>query len=232
MFNWMKKNNIDKEKYEEKWIWVDGYKGTNKDMCCQPGNTDSSFQYEMNKEFICYGDIIYGQNGFHFSKDLDSVFNHYPIDGKNRFFKVKGLMCEGNSTYFGDCVAKKIIFESEIKYQELETYIKKYLPFIKNEKEYINYEKYDIYCRNIFINKMKDFGFSDIFINIIYDKLYEYIIYPHRMPYSILHTNNCRDLFNILHKYIIKTQSYFDEGISKDLMVYLLEQYKKELINC
>ena len=210
---------------EEKWIWVEGYKGTDKDMCCQPGNIDSKMQYEIDKEFTCYGDIIYGQNGFHFCEDLKDIFDYYLIDLNNRFFKVKGLVKEKDynnmiknkgkrsfgswiHTFYilnSQLVAKKIIFLEEITYNNgLKKYINEYLPYVKNEEDYCKYNDYNILCKDKFLLSMKNLGFSDLFIRIQLDSM------PNKA----------------IFKYINQAKAYKKEGISKDLMIYLLEQYK------
>lgn len=72
----------------EEYIWVKGFKGTDKDMRCQ------GYQYELGKQFdldedsepsVCH-------NGFHFCKELSSVFGYYNIGDGNRFFEVEALV--------------------------------------------------------------------------------------------------------------------------------------------
>ena len=74
----------------EKWIWVEGYKGTDKNMCCR--NTP----YEIGKEYRMPEDteIKCCVNGFHFSIKLESTFNYYGLYNNNRFFKVRALVRE------------------------------------------------------------------------------------------------------------------------------------------
>lgn len=73
---------------EEEWIWVEGYKGTNKDMKCR------DFQYELNKQFDMPEDakIEACNSGFHFCLYLVDTFDFYNIGFGNRFFKVKALV--------------------------------------------------------------------------------------------------------------------------------------------
>lgn len=70
------------------WIWVEGYKGTDKDMKCR------EYQYEINKQFDMPGDAVVKtcDSGFHLCKNLKSVFNFYKIEDGNRFFKVHALV--------------------------------------------------------------------------------------------------------------------------------------------
>ncbi len=73
---------------KEEWIWVEGYKGTDKDMKCR------DFQYELNKQFDMPEDakIEACNSGFHFCLDLRDTFDFYDIGMGHRFFKVKGLV--------------------------------------------------------------------------------------------------------------------------------------------
>lgn len=80
--------NVNKKLPTEEWIWVEGYKGTDKDMKCR------DFQYELNKQFDMPEDaeIKTCSNGFHFCLYLKDTFDFYNIGNCNRFFKVKALV--------------------------------------------------------------------------------------------------------------------------------------------
>lgn len=79
---------IESEKTPEEWIWVDGYKGTDKDMKCR------DVQYELLKVFDMPEDteIKECEAGFHLCLKKEHVFKYYDIGGGNRFFKVKALV--------------------------------------------------------------------------------------------------------------------------------------------
>lgn len=81
-----KKKVLEEEKPE--WVWVDGYKGTDRNMCCR------DYQFELGKRFdMPEGvEIKMCNSGFHFCERLSSVFIHYDIEGGNRFFKVRALV--------------------------------------------------------------------------------------------------------------------------------------------
>lgn len=113
---------------ETGWIWVEGYKGTDKDMRCK------GYQYSLNTEFEHTGDIKLCESGFHFCVTLQQTHLYYPIKNNNRFFKVKALVkaeeyehakyintnpmlyfASAALPYYSDkLVAKKIIFLEEI----------------------------------------------------------------------------------------------------------------------
>jgi hypothetical protein len=140
---WFSKSNTANEKIpeelkissppEEEWIWVEGYKGTDKDMMCR------DVKYELNKQFDMSEDaeIVECKNGFHLCLNLQEVFEFYPIGQGNRFFKVQALVRKtdkevygksdyisiGNSKYYNGTirkiVAKSIIFVSELTVDEI-----------------------------------------------------------------------------------------------------------------
>ena len=74
---------------EEEYIWVKGFKGTNKDMRCQ-----DDYKYELGKQFDLDADVepVICSKGFHFCKRLENVFKYYNIGNGNRFFEVEALV--------------------------------------------------------------------------------------------------------------------------------------------
>ena len=113
--------NQEQEKQEkylgENYIWVEGYKGTDENMCCQAGLYFYGEQYQLNEERICNGNPEICSNGFHFCLNLQEVFHYYPFDFKNRFFKVKAYVKESdydNYEKYHKLAAKKIILTEEI----------------------------------------------------------------------------------------------------------------------
>lgn len=78
---------------EEEWIWVDGYKATDKNMCCR------GYQYEIGKRFDMPEDakIELCESGFHLCKNLKDVFRYYEIDKCHRFWKVRALVRKEDS---------------------------------------------------------------------------------------------------------------------------------------
>lgn len=105
------------------WIWVEGYKGTDKDMKCR------GYQFELGKQF----DMPEGSNislcdsGFHFCTSLRDVFNYYDVENGNRFFKVRALVRKkkkeepGLNFYITDSkeTSKSIEFISELTTDEI-----------------------------------------------------------------------------------------------------------------
>lgn len=115
-------------KEPEEWIWVDGYKGTRKDMTC------NGYQYIMNQQHNMEegAEIKACRSGFHLCKALCDVYHYYEIGHGNRFFKVKALVrktdyerCRAPRSSslwaLGDnkLAAKSIIFERELTVDEI-----------------------------------------------------------------------------------------------------------------
>ena len=120
----------------EEWVWINGYKGTDKDMKCR------DYQYELQKCFDISDDkeVKECEHGFHLCKYLTDVFRYYDIDNSNRFFEVKALVRKSdldsyssNGGYYtrgidgmiywdngkNKLVAKSIIFTRELTVDEI-----------------------------------------------------------------------------------------------------------------
>lgn len=78
----------DKKPDADEWIWVKGYKGTDKDMCCRDYQFDLDRQFDMPEG----APIETCESGFHFCRDLKNVFNYYDVGSGNRFFEVRALV--------------------------------------------------------------------------------------------------------------------------------------------
>lgn len=110
------------DKGVEEWVWVTGYKGTDKDMKCR------DYQYEMNKQHDMPegSEIDICRSGFHFCDKIEDVFRYYRIERGNRFFEVKALVRRWNKNgqytieHSRDkMAAKSIIFTRELTTDEI-----------------------------------------------------------------------------------------------------------------
>lgn len=122
---------LPQEKPAEEWIWVEGYKGTPKDMKCHSHQYELGVQYDMPEG----APIVACTSGFHLCLELRDVFNFYGVGDGNRFFKVKALVRKTDYEVYtgtGDIVArisfyydqkklaaKSIILESELTPDEV-----------------------------------------------------------------------------------------------------------------
>ena len=93
-------SNKDKEteKHEplDEWVWVEGYKGTDKDMKC------NDLQYELGKTYSMSPDeVIMCVSGYHLCKNLGDVYRYYDIGDGNRFFKVRALVRQSDLDKYG-----------------------------------------------------------------------------------------------------------------------------------
>lgn len=108
---------------EEEWVWITGYKGTDKNMKCR------DYQYEMNTQFNMPDDEIVSacRNGFHLCRKLENVFGFYSIGSGNRFFEVRALVRKTDADekprgYMSDKIAAKSIeFVREMSIDEILT---------------------------------------------------------------------------------------------------------------
>lgn len=111
----------DEEKNErpEEWIWVDGYKGTDKDMKCRGYQFSVGNKYDMPED----AEIRDCVSGFHLCKELRDVYTYYEIGEGRRFFKVSALVRKsdfekyGKYTFFerkDKLVSKSILFTREL----------------------------------------------------------------------------------------------------------------------
>lgn len=73
---------------EEEWIWVKGYKGTDRDMKCR----DYQFMFNYRHDMVDGSEIKVCESGFHFCPKLKDVFGYYEIKDGHRFFEVRALV--------------------------------------------------------------------------------------------------------------------------------------------
>ena len=73
---------------ENTWVWVEGYKGTDKDMRCA-----CDFQYELGGKYsMPREEVEECRSGFHLCLNMHDVQKYYSIGKGNRFFKVRALV--------------------------------------------------------------------------------------------------------------------------------------------
>ena len=213
MFTWNKKAEIVEnkdynifEKVEtpetDEWIWVEGYKGTNSKM-----QGKNNFQYELGQEYSTDESVKLYHSGFHLCLKFEDVFNHYPWVGSetNRYFKVKALVKKEDVDDYGQydkIVAKKIFFTEEITGSpEMIEALKKTGLRINNQTEY------KLMVEHGYKNMRKEVltaslcgKYSDTFIRILLDG----------------------EINKKTEKRVEYALAYADEGVSKDVAVYLL----------
>lgn len=86
--NAVKQMELVEKKESEEWIWVTGYKGTDKDMKCRDYQFMLNYRHEMPEG----SEISICSSGFHFCPKVKDVFNYYSIEKGNRFFEVRALV--------------------------------------------------------------------------------------------------------------------------------------------
>lgn len=160
----------NEEKNEEKWVWVEGYKGTDRNMCCR------GFQYELNKQF----DMPDGQeariceSGFHFCERLANVFEYYSLKDNNRFFKVRGLVNRNNDTWPSITVnaagrivpvdklaAKSIVFLEELSTDDIIKILGYGESFTESDKLWLRMHGYES-CKQVMnIRELGQYGYCE-----------------------------------------------------------------------
>lgn len=109
---------------DEQWVWVTGYKGTDRYMKCRDYQFELAKQFDMSED----ADIQTCRSGFHLCLKLKDVFNYYEIDKGNRFFEVRALVRKDDADEYGKvrnyrCVnklaAKSIEFVRELSVDEI-----------------------------------------------------------------------------------------------------------------
>lgn len=130
---WEKAYNDQKEKEKEEWVWVDGYKGTHKDLTCM-----NNFQYNIGTQYDMPEDSTIGEshgitmcnNGFHLCLNLVDVFRYYTPGEGRRYFECRALVRKRDVDRYGmqrpfdlfannKLVAKSIVLTKEVDKEEL-----------------------------------------------------------------------------------------------------------------
>lgn len=107
---------------EPEYEWIEGYKGTDSNMCCR------GYQFELGKTYVHDGEIKLCESGFHFCRDLNDVPRYYSVGEGNRYFKVRAKIKKETPSViksmwsFGSDtkeVAKEIEFLEEVSISEI-----------------------------------------------------------------------------------------------------------------
>lgn len=168
------------EEKPEEWIWVEGYKATDKDMKCR------DYQYILNKKHDMPEDaeIKDCESGFHFCKDLKDVFSYYRVKDGNRFFKVSALVKKKDYEEYGvrnggmfafsyrdKLAAKSIVFLSELTADEIlaadPDLCNKVKDFTDEEKAEVIQTSYDAFKRRKGKAKLIELGYSEAFADYV-----------------------------------------------------------------
>lgn len=186
-----KKNNTEKTEVKtetakpaEEWIWVTGYKATDKDMKCR------DYQYELNKCFDISEETTVETctYGFHLCKYLKDVYNYYPIGNGNRFFEVRALVrkeaCEnyvmgngqrvkfhnGHACIVSGCnklAAKSIIFVRELSIDEILGHVNDTSDWSDDDKRFALEVGISKALFTVNTRKLVEIGYSPAFAKII-----------------------------------------------------------------
>lgn len=215
----------------EEYIWVDGYKGTDKFMACR------NFVYKLKKIYDLGREPIKCKSGFHFSLDLEDVYCYYSFDGCNRFFKVRGLVkkedydIELNDSE-GKLSARKIEFIEELPLTEKHNELKEKQRQAKEDEvksivEDITLEELDAYINDkttiddLLFKRFKLIGLSNALSKILYNKI-RYDERRTRMLGLYSYEEYCGRDYKKTLKVMNYVKALFDEDISNDMRIYLI----------
>ena len=219
---------------EEEWIWVEGYKGVDENMQGYGG-----FQYELGKEYSVDGEIEECKNGLHFSLKLEDAFG-YKQCMSHRFFKVRAYVRKKDVDNYGvekpidatytmrykiiqdKLAAQKIILTEEITETEIVlNAIKDIYPKVKtyDDAKQVRLLGYEVFVTNKYREVLSKY-FSELFVELFIDKF-------------SMTTTKCYFYGSRLHDMEVfsdteleaKTKeiiAYIEEGVSKDVAIYLL----------
>ena len=93
----------------EEWIWVEGYKGTKKDMKAERGD----YQYAMNTTYYHTGQVEECKSGFHLCLNIKDVLSYYNLENGHRFFRVQALVRKQDYAAYGitvECQCEGYVF--------------------------------------------------------------------------------------------------------------------------
>lgn len=161
---------------EEEWIWVTGYKGTDKDMKCR------DYQYELGKQHDMPegADITMCTSGFHFCDKLNRTFNYYRVADGNRFFEVKALVRRWKKDRYyvteqrdDKLVAKSIILTRELTIDEIFNSIvhaHRFANWTTEQKELARQTSISKVETSIKVDDLVKRGYSDAFAAFVVEK--------------------------------------------------------------
>lgn len=174
------------KKPEEEWVWVTGYKGTDRNMQCK-----NNYQFEIGKKFDMPEDamITICKSGFHFCPKLRDVFSYYDIGGGHRYFEVSALvrkkdydgsMCDpgvywgyGSIAINDKLAAKSIIFTRELTVNEvLECSGADFSDWTEAEKTMAMEEGISVVTTKRKVSKLVELGYSEAFAKWIINRGY------------------------------------------------------------
>lgn len=165
----------------DEWIWVEGYKATEKDMTCRGYQYELGTQHDMPEG----AEITECESGFHFCKELKHVFKYYIVANNNRFFEVKALVRKSDYEKYGEShmyfeqgyglkftedrtklVAKSIIFTRELTVDEIVAHYS-VDDWSEEDKKRIVELGIDEARRYVQIRDLTGFGYSETFARMI-----------------------------------------------------------------
>jgi len=218
---------VEEQPQPVEWIWVVGYKGTDKDMKCY-----NDFQYELGKTYKFDGEIVECQNGSHFCLTLHDVMEYVRFNFSNRYFKVKALVRksdyenygkhvrirDNDSRFVDKLVAKEICLIEEVSTEEIweagnrHSYSRpEWIDTIDEFKTIHNIEEYRKFAYEKAFN-MVEGEYSEAFITVVFSRNMN----PWCLGFCSLNEQTPK------RDFVEEMLAYAEEGLSPDMRAFLL----------
>jgi len=210
-------NDIEEDENVE-WVWVEGYKGFDKNLKCQ------DFQYEVGKKYVHDSKVKLCKSGFHFCLKLEDVFGYYSIEPekKNKYCKVKGFVKKEDRNSYGynsydatgihynnKLVAKEIEILQELSVEDIFPFMVDYYPWVENIEDYkylfLEEKDYKVFAKNKISSLIESFGFNNSYSLILASRIFK-----------IETIEKQKETLEMI-------KALCSEDLSKDMLVYLIE---------
>ncbi len=211
---------------EEEWIEVEGYKGMDKDM-----KGHYNFQYEIGKTYVIEdpSSVKACEFGYHFSLNLNDVFDYYRLGNNNRFFKVKALVRKSDYKDYGK-VEPGYIFATTIN-----KLAAKQITILRELSDEEIYEEIkNIYQNTIMIDRLEITDMPEVYdkgtIQVLVDKcsheLQDKMNFGESFMYLLTKNLDSRESLNLLGSAILLS----DEMKDRDLLILAITEQKERII--
>lgn len=220
----VEKGNETAETLEE-WIEVEGYKGMDKDM-----KGHYNFQYEIGKTYIIEdpSSVKACEYGYHFSLNLNDVFDYYKLSNNNRFFKVKALVRKSDYEDYGKAEPGYIFSTTVNKLAAKQITILKEL-----SDEEMCKEIKSIY-KDAMIDKLKvtdmpevyDKGIMQTLVNKCSHELQDKMNFSEPFVYLLTKNLDAKESLDLLNSALLLS----DEMKDRDLLILAISEQKERII--
>lgn len=213
---------------EEEWIEVEGYKGMDKDM-----KGHYNFQYEIGKTYIIEdpSSVKACEYGYHFSLNLNDVFNYYQLSNNNRFFKVKALVRKSDYEDYGKAEPGYIFTTIATTVNKLAA---KQITILKELSDEEMYKEIKSIYKDTVTDKIKitdmpevyDKGVIQTLVNKCSHELQDKVNFSEPFIYLLTKNLDSRESLDLLSSALLLS----DEMKDRDLLILAITEQKERII--